>query len=69
MAVIIYVSESATPTVRGKITAKTHPPCPLAAARGVSCPPIRSATVAAGSAAWPDTARLVILALILGDPA
>jgi hypothetical protein len=55
MAVIIYVSESATPTVRGKITAKTHPPCPLAAARGVSCPPIRPATVAAGSAAWPDT--------------
>ena len=44
---------------------------------GVSCPPIRSATAAAGSAAWPDTeladirissnARLVILALILGD--
>ena len=55
MAVIIYVSEPATPAVRGKITAKTHPPCPLAAARGVSCPPIRPATVAVGSAAWPDT--------------
>ena len=38
MAVIIYVSESATPTVRGKITAKTHPPCPLAAARGCVMP-------------------------------
>jgi len=44
----------------------------------MSWPPTRLATVAAGSAAWPDTelanmrhlqqyARLVILALILGD--
>ena len=55
MAVIIYVSESAIPTVRGKITAKTHPPCPLAAAGGCVMPADPQATVATGSAAWPDT--------------
>jgi hypothetical protein len=78
MAVIIYVSESATPTVRGKITAKTHPPCPLAAARGCVMPadPVghggcrlcRLAGHRIGQYAhFQQCARLVILALILGD--
>jgi hypothetical protein len=77
MAVIIYVSESATPTVRGKITAKTHPPCPLAAARGCvmpadpaghgSCRLCRLAGHRIGQYAHlQQCARLVILALILG---
>jgi hypothetical protein len=79
MAVIIYVSESATPTVRGKITAKTHPPCPLAAARGCvmpadpaghgGCRLCRLAGHRIGQYAhFQQCARLVILALILGDP-
>jgi hypothetical protein len=77
MAVIIYVSESATPTVRGKITAKTHPPCPLAAARGCvmpadpaghgGCRLCRLAGHRIGQYAHlQQCARLVILALILG---
>jgi hypothetical protein len=77
MAVIIYVSESAIPTVRGKITAKTHPPCPLAAARGCVMPAdpaghrgyrlCRLAGHRIGQYAHlQQCARLVILALILG---
>ena len=77
MAVIIYVSESATPTVRGKNTAKTHPPCPLAAARGCvmpadpaghgGCRLCRLAGHRIGQYAhFQQCARLVILALILG---
>lgn len=77
MAVIIYVSESATPTVRGKITAKTHPPCPLAAARGCvmpadpaghgGCRLCRLAGHRIGQYAHlQQCARMVIPALILG---
>jgi hypothetical protein len=77
MAVIIYVSESATPAIRGKNTAKTHPPCPLAAARGSflsadpaghgGCRLCRLAGHRIGQYAHlQQCARLVILALILG---
>ena len=77
MAVIIYVSEPATPTVRGKNTTKTHPPCPLAAARGCVMPadPVghggcrlcRLAGHRIGQYAhFQQCARLVILAFIIG---
>ena len=76
MAVVIYVSQPATPTVRGKITAKTDPPCPLAAARGCvmpvdtaghgGCRLCRLAGHRIGQYAhFQQCARLVILALIL----
>ena len=77
MAVIIYVSEPATPTVRAKNTAKTHPPCPLAAARGCVMPadPVghggcRLCHLAGHRigqyAHFQQCARLVILAFIIG---